>query len=55
MKIQCSGARPVIAEHLPAPVGEGEKRVVQYSPEWLAHVTAGGDVRDGNILVGVTE
>jgi len=40
--------------HDPEPVGEGEKRVRQYGPEWQAHVAAGGEVRNGNILVGVT-
>lgn len=34
------------------PPGEGERRVVQYGPEWMEHVANGGDVRDGNILIG---
>ena len=33
------------------PVGDNERRVTQYGPEWVAHVTAGGAVRNGNILV----
>lgn len=30
---------------------EGERRVLQYGPEWLAHQAAGGEIREGNILV----
>lgn len=30
---------------------EGEKRVPQYGPEWLAHLAAGGAIREGNILI----
>ena len=33
------------------PIGDNERRVPQYSPEWVAHVTGGGAVRNGNILV----
>lgn len=30
-------------------------RVEQYGPEWQAHVAAGGEVRNGNILIGGTD
>jgi len=33
----------------PAP---GAVRVQQYGPEWVAHATAGGNIVDGNLLVG---
>jgi hypothetical protein len=45
-------ARIMIAHDQHHPVGDGEKRVPQYGPEWIAHVSAGGNVRNGNILVG---
>lgn len=31
--------------------GYGEIRVPQYGETWMRHVMAGGDVRDGNILI----
>jgi hypothetical protein len=34
-------------------VHTGERCVDQYGPEWLTHVLAGGEVRQGNILVPV--
>lgn len=35
----------------PAPLADNERIVPQYGPQWLAHVAAGGAVRDGNILI----
>lgn len=37
--------------HHTQPLTEGELRVPQYGPEWVAHVAAGGRVREGNILI----
>ena len=34
-----------------ADLADNETRVPQYSPAWLAHVAAGGAVRNGNILI----
>ena len=36
--------------NFPVPM-KGERVVIQYGPEWVEHVTKGGAVRNGNILI----
>jgi hypothetical protein len=50
MNSTAQNIRTIILHGLNAPVGPDERRVPQYGPEWMAHVSLGGNVRNGNIL-----
>ena len=43
--------RPGAQGFPPHPCSVTLKPVLQYGPEWVAHIAAGGEVRQGNLLV----
>lgn len=50
--VSASQSISMLKAHVPP--GEGEHRVNQYGPEWVAACYLGRDVRDGNIIANVT-